>query len=303
VTGAAGFIGQHLCRVLLANGSSVRGIDDERCGDWSRVDASVERIVQPLEQMSQVSLLDACTDVDVLFHLAAEKHNSPRATPETLIDVNITATQRLVDAAASAQVRKFVFASSLYAYGGLGPAPMSEADTPAPATVYGLTKLAGEHLLRAADRSHRLPWCGARLFFVYGPGQYAEGGYKSVLVRNFERILRGEPPVIFGDGEQRLDYVYIDDCIEALLTMSNGSDPGRVYNVASGRGMSVKTLTQMMLDAAGSELEPVYGPADWTHGTARIGTRERAERELGWTPSIPIDEGVRKLWEWMAATG
>ena len=101
-------------------------------------------------------LVELCRDVDVVFHLAAEKHNSAKATPERIIDVNISATRRLFDAAGRAGCSKVVFASSLYAYGSMGPLPMHESDTPAPVTIYGMSKLAGEHMLRVAAREHPL---------------------------------------------------------------------------------------------------------------------------------------------------
>jgi UDP-glucose 4-epimerase len=189
-----------------------------------------------------------------------------------------------------------VFTSSLYAYGSLGPEPMRETDVPAPTTLYGVSKLAGEHLLRVAERNHGLSWTAARLFFVYGPGQFAEGGYKSVIVSNFERLRAGEPPRINGDGEQRLDYVYVDDCVSALLTMAAPEHHGRTFNIASGAGVSVNELTRTMLAAAGSDAQPATAPADWTHGSVRVGDPTLAEATLKWRATTPIEEGVAHVW-------
>ena len=109
---------------------------------------------------------------------------------------------------------------------------MAEDDLPKPTTVYGASKVAGEHLLRVAGHENGLAWTVGRLFFIYGPKQYAEGGYKSVIVKNFERIRSAENPVVFGDGKQALDYVYVDDCVEALLAMLAPEHDGRTYNVS-----------------------------------------------------------------------
>jgi UDP-glucose 4-epimerase len=298
VTGAAGFIGCHLVERLVEHGWAVRGIDDLRSGDWGRVTVPIERVERDLVSLDSDELVSLLRGADALFHLAAEKHNSSRATPQRTIDVNVSATRRLFEAAARAGVGRVVFASSVYVY-TVGEGPLAETDLPEPTTVYGLTKVAGEHLLRVAARDHGLSWTVARVFFVYGPRQYAEGGYKSVIVKNYERIRRGERPVVFGDGEQALDYVYVDDCVDALLAMLRLEHEGCTYNVASGRAMTVNELTRLMLGAAGSDLKPLPGPADWTAGTVRIGAPELANRRLGWRATTPIEEGLARVWRWL----
>ena len=301
VTGAAGFIGCHLAERLVEHGWTVAGVDDERSGDWSRVSTQVKQVNRDLASLTDDELLSLCRDADVLFHLAAEKYNSPGSTPQRVIDVNISATRRLFDAAARAGVGKVIFTSSLYAYGALGPAWMAESDVPTPTTAYGLSKLAGEHLLRVAARDHGLRWTVGRLFFIYGPKQYAEGGYKSVISKNFDRIRGSAEPVVFGDGEQALDYVYVDDCVEALLRMLPAEHDGWTYNVASGHGTTVNELTRTMLDVSGSELDPVGGPADWTAGTVRVGSPELAESRLEWHATTPIEGGIARVWQWLEA--
>jgi UDP-glucose 4-epimerase len=299
VTGAAGFIGSHLTARLVEQGWAVRGLDNERSGDWGRLTVPAERVERDLTSLSDHELLSLCEGAAALFHLAAEKHNSSKTTPQRTIEVNVLATQRLFDAAARAGVRKAVFTSSLYAYGARGPDPMAEGDLPAPTTIYGASKVAGEHLLRIAGQENRLGWTVARLFFIYGPRQYAEGGYKSVIVKNFERIRRGESPVIFGDGEQALDYVYVDDCVDALLAMLDPEHDGCTYNVATGSAITVNELTALMLEASGSDIEPVTGPPDETAGTARKGSPELVEKRLGWRASTPIEEGLAHVWAWL----
>ena len=298
MTGVAGFIGCHLAERLVGLGWTVRGVDDGRSGDWSRLAVPVERTERDLASLSGGELQSLCRDADAVFHLAAEKHNSPTGTPQRTIEVNVSATQRLFDAAGKAGSSKVVFTSSLYAY-GLPPKPMAEDDVPEPTTLYGVSKLAGEHLLRVAERESGLRWTAGRLFFIYGPRQYAEGGYKSVIVKNFERIRRGERPVVFGDGEQALDYVYVDDCVDAVLAMVGSEHDGRTYNVARGQGLTVNELTRLMLAVSGSDLEPVTGPIDWTAGTVRVGSPELARRRLGWSATVPIEEGLARVWRWL----
>jgi UDP-glucose 4-epimerase len=298
VTGAAGFIGSHLADRLAGDGWSVTGLDDGRTGDWARVGPKVGRVERALDSLSEDEFLDLCRGVDVVFHLAAEKYNSSRATPQRVIDVNVSAARALFDAAGVAGA-KVVFTSSLYAYGALGPEPMRESDLPAPSTVYGASKVAGEHLLRVAARDRGLRWTVGRLFFVYGPKQYAEGGYKSVIVKGFERIRNGEAPIVFGDGEQALDYVFVDDCVDALLAMAGPGHDGATYNVSTGRAVTVNEVTRLLLETAGSELEPTAGPADWTAGTVRAGDAELARRGLGWSAGTPLADGLGRIWDWL----
>ena len=299
VTGAAGFIGCHLVDALANAGSEVVGLDNERSGDWSRVQSPCRRVSRDLCELAPDELVDLCRDVDVVFHLAAEKHNSAKATPQRIIDVNISATQRLFDAAGQAGCRKVIFTSSLYAYGSMGPNAMREADTPAPSTMYGVSKLAGEHTLRVAEREHALGWSVARLFFIYGPRQFAEGGYKSVIVSNFERILRGEAPTVYGDGKQALDYVYVDDAVGALLALTAAEHDGKTLNIASGRATTVNDLTTAMLAVSGSDLDPLPCPPDWTAGSSRVGDPALAKTQLGWKAETPIDVGLQRCWNWM----
>jgi nucleoside-diphosphate-sugar epimerase len=299
VTGAAGFIGCHLVDALASGGIEVIGLDNERSGDWSRVTAPVRRVERDLADLSPDELVDLCRDVDVVFHLAAEKHNSAKATPQRIIDVNVSATRRLFDAAGRAGCSKVVFTSSLYAYGSMGPHPMHESDTPQPNTEYGKSKLAGERMLHLTDATTSFGATVARLFFIYGPRQFAEGGYKSVIVSNFERLLRGEAPTVYGDGEQALDYVYVDDAVAALLAMTAREHDGKLVNIASGKAITVNDLTATMLAVSGSDLEPRACPPDWTAGSCRVGDPTAAAVELGWKAEVPIEVGLQRCWDWM----
>jgi nucleoside-diphosphate-sugar epimerase len=279
----------------------VVGIDNERAGDWARLKTPCEQHRRDLTEMTVDDLSAVCDGADALFHLAAEKYNASRSTPERLLDVNVAATDRLFRAAGRTGVGKVVFTSSLYAYGSLGPRPMHEDDVPRPGTRYGASKVAGEHLLRVVSRDHDLPSTIVRLFFVYGPRQHAGGGYKSVIVSNFERILRGERPTVYGDGEQALDYVYVDDAVDALVACADHRVDGELLNVASGHAVSVNELTALMLEVSGSRLQPLGAPADWTAGTCRFGDPQRIAQRLGWKPQVGLEDGLRRVWTWMSA--
>jgi len=296
VTGGAGFIGSHLTDALAAAGARrIVVIDNLQSGRWEHIGAAAERITADLAALTPADLDRLLGGADFLFHLAAEKHNSSKHDPQRVIEVNVQATLRLFAAAAAARLRGVIFTSSLYADGRVTLPPMREDDIPEPRTVYGISKLAGEHLLRHFD----LPAVAFRLFFTYGPRQFAGSGYKSVIVSNFERILRGEQPLIRGDGRQALDYIHVDDVVRALLLGTTGAANGEVVNIGSGAAVTICDLTAAMLDVAGSSLQPAHAPADWTAGTHRVCDNGKARRLLGWSPAVSLPAGLAGVHVWM----
>ncbi|MCW5893237.1 MAG: NAD-dependent epimerase/dehydratase family protein [bacterium] len=302
VTGGCGFIGSHLVRRLLAEGSRVVVLDSLRYGDAANLGADADRIRlvrATLGHAPRAVLEDACRGADLLVHLAAEKHNQSRDDPDAVLTANVLGTRLLFECAAAAGVRKTVFASSLYAYGRLTGPPMDEAEVPLPATIYGISKLCGERLLAHYASPDGMHGDVLRYFFVYGPRQFAGMGYKSVILRNFERLARGEAPRIFGDGRQALDYVYVDDVVAATLRALCAPTSGALLNVASGVAVRVAELTAAMCTAAGSALAPVHEPPDWTAGSCRAGTNARIRAALDWTPRVPLAEGLARTWAWM----
>lgn len=296
VTGGAGFIGAHLCDALVADGVAVSTIDNGRSGDWSRLESDPERVDADIAELGPSEWDELLRGADVVFHLAAEKYNSSRTTPQRVIDTNISATSELSHAAAR-QGAKVVFTSSLYAYGSLGPAAMRETDVPLPRTMYGMSKLAGEGILRSVERDAGLRWAVARLFFVYGPRQFAEGGYRSVILTHMDRIARGENPRVNGDGEQGLDYVYVDDVVRALRQLAEPTGDGLIVNVGSGVATSVNDLTEAIIEVTGSGLTSVPAPEDWTAGTSRFSDCSLIEQKLGWRASMSLHDGLNLTWK------
>lgn len=300
VTGAAGFIGSHLCREIAdTSDARIIGIDNLRSGDWTRTPDNVERVEADIGLITSDEWNDLCSGVDVVFHLAAEKYNSSKSTPDKLMLANVVATEHLARAASRSGVRRFVFTSSLYAYGSMGPSTMYEDDLPTPNTLYGASKVMGEHTLRAIDREIGLEWNVARLFFIYGPRQYADGGYKSVIVSNFERLMNSIPATIYGDGKQSLDYVFVDDCVKALLKLGEAPVSRQIVNIASGRETSVLELTKLMTSIAGQPDNSEMKAADWTAGSRRVGNPNLARQIFGWEATTAIESGLNLVYEWM----
>ncbi len=300
VTGAGGFIGYHLTNALLAGGAAeVRALDDLRCGSWKYFPDKAVKIERDFAAMRGGELAEALKGVSVLFHLGAEKYNSAMLRPESILQVNVEGTYKLFAAAKKAGVKQIVFSSSLYAHGGIAAPPLKESDMPKPWTVYGISKLTGEHLLNHFTRDGAMQGTSLRFFFVYGPRQFAGMGYKSVIVNNFERILKGEAPKIFGSGMQVLDYIYVGDVVRAMLLAASGTWAGRVMNIGTGSGISINELTKKMLQAADSMLKPETCPKDWTDGTSRVADMTNTLKDGLWRPDISIETGLAKVLEWM----
>lgn len=306
VTGGCGFIGSHLVTALLRRGvKRVVVVDSLEFGSRKNIDETDPRIrlirftigTNPIARLKKH--MRTC---DILFHLAAQKHNQSLADPHAVYRTNIVGTADLFDLAGASGVKKVIFSSSLYAYGSMRLPAMREGDVPTPHTVYGISKLCGEHLLGYYGTKYKFPHIAFRFFFVYGPRQYPGLGYKSVIVSNFERLLRGEPPVVFGDGKQTLDYVYVDDVVQALLLGAGSSCSNEVLNVGSGRGTSINVLTKKMIAASRQKLSPVAGKPDWTAGTARVSNVQKIRRILHWTPRTTLAEGLAATAHWLKET-
>ena len=302
VTGGCGFIGATVVRQLLMQGARrVLVLDSLKTGRRERLPKD-ERIVFEQAQLGEIAVADLARRLDGVsgvFHLAAEKHRPSLESPRDLVLTNVLGARDVIEAGRMAGISKLVFSSSLYAYGRMSGPPMVETETPHPHTLYGASKLAGEHLVEAANRAHHFATVSLRYFFVYGPGQYVGTGYKSVVVANFERLRRGESPVIFGDGLQSLDYSHVDDIARATLLGMTREVSGEVFNAGSGHALSVNDLTTAMKEASGVRLDSRFEAPDVTAGSCRVADTEHAREGLGYESRIPLPEGLRSTWEWV----
>lgn len=304
VTGGCGFIGSHLVRQLLnEDAQSIVIIDSLRYGDTNNLPelknpkVKLFQFTLGLEKSAEVE--SAFQGADFLFHLAAEKHNQSKDSPENVIIANIVGTNYLYELAVKNNLKKVVFTSSLYAYGKMNCENFNETDLAHPTTVYGVSKFSGEGLLWHHLKKSQTMGDVVRYFFVYGPRQFAGMGYKSVIIKNFERVQQGLPPVIFGDGQQTLDYIFVDDAVEATIQTMLSQTSGEVYNVGSGQGYSVNDLIQQMRQVSACNLNPEMGPADWTHGSRRVGNNGKIQKMMGWSPKVSLSEGLAKTWSWL----
>ena len=303
VTGGCGFIGGHLVRGLRARGAArIVVVDSMRCGDPENLAGAgaVDLVRFTLGTDSSARLREALRGVDFVFHLAAEKHQAEADRPREILRANIEGTHQLLEAVVSSEVDKVIFASSLYAHGRLRGEPLDERDAPSPTTVYGLSKLAGEHLFASFAAARGLAYNTLRYFFVYGPRQFAGQGYKSVILKTAERLLAGSAPVVFGDGEQTLDYIFVDDVVEATIRALEAPVCGEIINVGTGAPTTVNHLIDTLIAIARGPREKVTAPPDWTTGTRRLAAVDKARELLGFRATTSLEEGLARTFDWLA---
>ena len=300
VTGGAGFIGSHLVDRLLADGWRVRVLDDfssgrpENVAHWA---GGAELVRGDLRDRALLpKLLDG---VEVVFHQAAVP-SVPRsvAEPERTNDVNVTGTLGLLEAARRAGVRRVVFASSSSAYGDTPVLPKVETMPPAPMSPYALQKYAGERYCQLFHRLYGLETVALRYFNVYGPRQNPKSEYAAVIPRFATAFLRGEAPVVFGDGEQTRDFTYVGDAVAAnLLAADAPRAAGEVVNVAGGRRVSLNELLGELRAITGAQVDARYQPARPGDVRDSLADLSRAEELLGYRPQVELPSGLRRTVE------
>ncbi len=297
VTGAAGFIGSHLSNYLINRGVQVVGLDNLSSGTWDRCDSRVKRVNLDLSTATLGDLVKVVADCNFVYHLAAVKLHNQLNDSEVIFRNNISGTKNLLQAVGVSGVKKFFFASSVYAYGSTGPEPMAESDSCKPYNNYGLSKLWGEYAVMISAKEFGFDFTIARLFFIYGPKQFAEGGYKSVIVKNLERIQNGLPFEVNGDGRQALDYVYVEDCIEAIWRLTNLTSSALV-NICSGKPTSIVEIADLMQRLTiNTGIE--QAPSDETKGTVRFGDTSKLKQLIPGFEVRSFESGLRATVESM----
>lgn len=305
VTGGCGFIGSHLARKLANLGvGKITIIDSLEYGKKENLENllnQVEVVKYWIGSRDDAVLAEKLKGVDYLFHLAAEKHNQSVDNPFKILESNVNGTLRLFELASQKNVKKVFFSSSLYVYGyGRGEnVPFDESRTPSPVTVYGISKLAGEQFLKYCYEKYNLRSAILRFFFVYGPRQFSGTGYKSVIIKNFERMLCGENPMIFGNGEQSLDYIFVDDIVDGIIKSVESDYNNETFNIGNAIPVTINHLTDVMLGISKGNFNRTYGPADITHNTFRVADTSKIEKMLGFKPTISLEEGLRRTYNWM----
>ena len=295
VTGGAGFIGSHLVESLIDDGHSVRVLDDLSSGSSDNIPAGVEFIRGDVADPDLIG--PAFDGVQGCFHLAAiasvEQGNRDWLRTH---QVNLTGTINVFDAARRRRRTAdipVVYASTAAVYGDSGAAPAEEQSCAAPLSAYGADKRSCELHARAAGLTHRLRTVGLRFFNIYGPRQDPGSPYSGVIAIFLDRLQRGEPIEIFGDGTQVRDFTYVKDVVSALRqAMPAASASAPLFNICTGKGTSVRRLAEMIADLCQTELVAYYRPARCAEVPVSIGDPRRAAEELGFRARANLLEGL-----------
>lgn len=308
VTGVAGFIGSSIARRLLLEGDSVVGVDSFTPYYARQLKgANLTSLLGPRFTFMPGDLneidLGFLDDVDVIYHQAGQPGVRSSWGPEfaTYVRNNVGATQRLLQAARGlSSLRRFVYASSSSVYGDAERFPTYETDRPRPVSPYGVTKLAGEHLVSLYGTNFGLPTVSLRYFTVYGPGQRPDMAFTRFL----RAALTGEKIRIFGSGNQIRDFTFIDDVVSANLLAATSDVPlaGDVMNVAGGSSTSVNEVLAIIAGLTGVELDILrVGHADGDVAQTG-GATDRAAKVLGWQSTVNIRTGLQRQLQWLIST-
>lgn len=302
ITGIGGFIGSSLARALLARNEQVRGVDNFATGKRENLQEILPRIdFREADILDLDAMHKACAGVDYVLHQAAIP-----SVPKSVLDpigsnrANVDGTVNVLVAARDAKVKRVVYAASSSAYGDTPTLPKHEAMTPDPISPYAVAKLASERYMISFFRCYGLETVSLRYFNIFGPHQDPSSQYSGVLAKFISQMLRGEQPTIFGDGEQSRDFTYIDNAVEANLLACHASSQaaGKVFNVATGRRVTLNETFQLLRGMTSYKGQPNYGPergGDIKHSLADI---SQAEKCLGYKPKVGFEAGLRKTVEW-----
>jgi UDP-glucose 4-epimerase len=304
VVGGAGLIGSHVVEALLQEDVAEVVVYDNFCrGTHENLQAALKdprcRIFEIGGDLLQTDILNAAMkEVDGVIHLAAlwllQCYDYPRAA----FDVNIRGTYNVLEACVAHGIKRLVYSSSASVYGDAVEQPMTESHPYNNWTFYGATKIAAEHMFKAFHKRYGLKGVGLRYMNVYGPRQDYRGTYIAVIMKILDNIDAGRPPVVFGDGSQAYDFIYVSDTAAANVCALKSDVPFGYYNVGRGIKTSIRELTELILRITGSKQPIHYEPAGQTFVTNRIGDPSAAARDLGFTWSVDLEEGLRRLIAW-----
>jgi len=301
VTGGAGFIGSNICKILVAQGCSVRVVDNLLTGKKSNLAEVIDEIEFIEADMGdpEVARL-AVKDIDAVLHQGALPSvplsiDNPANTHKHCVDATFT----LLLAARDAGVKRFVYAASSSAYGDTPVLPKVETMATSPLSPYAVAKLVGEYYCSVFYKVFGLETISLRYFNVFGPHQDPASQYAAAIPAFVTAVLKGEPPTVYGDGEQSRDFTYIDNVVEAnLLAARAKQTKGEVVNIACGEAVTVNDVIDIINEVLEKNVKPIYAPAragDVKHSLADIA---RAREVIGFEPVIGFEDGLRKAIDW-----
>ncbi|MBS9390464.1 MAG: NAD-dependent epimerase [Anabaena sp. LE011-02] len=304
ITGGAGLVGSHIADLLVKEGVSeiivldnfTRGCRDNLA--WTQANGPL--VIVEGDICDRQLLTDIMQGVDIVFHQAAIRITQCAEEPRLALEVLADGTFNVLEAAVTAGVKKVVAASSASVYGMADNFPTTESDHPYNnRTIYGAAKTFNEGLFRSFNEMYGLNYVGLRYFNVYGPRMDIYGVYTEVLIRWMERIIAGQSPLIFGNGEQTMDFVYIEDIARANILAAKANITDEVFNIASGVETSLNDLAHSLLKVMGSDLQPEYKPERKVNAVQRrLADVSKAKQLLNFESQVSLEEGLSRLVTW-----
>jgi len=307
VIGGAGLIGSHTIDKLLLDDvgqvviydNFVRGTTENLANALRDPRVKINEIGGDITQTD--ILENALEGADGVFHLAALWLLQCHEFPRSAFDVNVRGTFNVMEACVKKGIKRLVWSSSASVYGDAVTEPMEEDHPFNNKNFYGATKIAGEAMMRAFHHRYGLDYVGLRYMNVYGPRQDYHGAYIAVIMKMLDAIDRGESPTILGDGSEAFDFIAVEDCGAANVCAMKADISDRFYNVGTGKRTSLKELAEKLIVLTGSDKPISYAPrSQATLVRNRIGSPKRASQEIGFTASIDLDDGLRRLIDWRA---
>lgn len=305
VIGGAGLIGSHIVdqltrepvKDIVVFDNFVRGTK----GNLAEAAKHPKVRIVEASMMDRAALSRELEGIDGVFLLASLWLGECVSEPRTAWDTCVMGTWNVVETCLDKKIKRVVYSSSASVYGNAVVTPMTEDHPFNNRTTYGATKIACEQMFRAIYEQHKLPYVGYRYMNVYGPRMDYRGTYVSVIMKVLDKIFAGERPVIFGDGSQVYDFIYVEDVARANILGMKAECADEFFNIGAGVGTSINELVNMLLKLTGSSLTPEYRPEQQSFVTHRIGSIDKAERLLGFRAGTPVEEGLKRVIEWRHA--
>lgn len=304
VIGGAGLIGSHVVEELLKEDVKEVIIYDNFCrGTFENLNDAIKdprcRIFEIGGDILQTDILNkAMKEANGVIHLAALWLLQCYEFPRSAFDVNIRGTFNVLEACVANTIERLIYSSSASVYGDAIDEPMAEDHPYNNWTFYGATKITGEHMFKAFHKRYGLEGVGLRYMNVYGPRQDYQGTYIAVMMKILDNIDKDFSPVVYGDGSQAYDFIYVEDTARANVCALKSNVPFGFYNVGRGIKTSIKELTEMIMKITDSQLQIQYEPAGQTFVTNRVGDPMAAEKDLGFKWSVELEDGLNRLIKW-----
>jgi len=302
VTGGAGFIGSSLVRGLLKEGKTVRVIDNLSTGSIANLEDLLDQVEYIDGDIRDLSAIQKASEsIKYIFHQAAVP-SVPRSieNPVDSNQSNIDGTLNVLLAARDQRVKRVIYAGSSSVYGDTPDLPKKEDMKPHPLSPYAVTKLTGEYYCQVFSDVYGLETVTTRYFNVFGPRQNPESQYAAVIPKFIDAFLRGNPPTVFGDGEQTRDFTFVDNVVHANILCSKAKKTsGEVINIATSSRISLNELISILRKITDRDIDPVYADprkGDVRHSLADI---SRAQKLIGYKPIVDLKQGLRKTIQWM----